>query len=47
MPKKKVLKPRKVLHVVVEVRGGVAYVTKCPKGAICTIIDHDNTGGKS
>lgn len=29
-------------NVTVEVRGGVAYVTKCPKNVKVRIIDHDN-----
>ena len=30
------------LKVVVEVTGGVAWVTKCPENVIIEIIDHDN-----
>lgn len=29
-------------EVVIEVSGGVAEVTKCPKEVTVTIIDHDN-----
>jgi hypothetical protein len=30
--------------VLIEVEGGVAYVTKCPRGVDVRIIDHDNEG---
>lgn len=30
------------LRVVVEVSGGVPYVTHCPEGVEVEIIDHDN-----
>lgn len=30
------------LSVIVEVSGGVAYVTKCPAEVTVQIIDHDN-----
>ena len=32
---------KKVKKVVVEVSGGVATVTQCPKGIVVVIIDHD------
>ncbi len=28
--------------VIIEVSGGVAYVTSCPEGVAVEIIDHDN-----
>lgn len=31
--------------VIIDVRGGVAYVRRCPKGVIVEIKDHDNEGG--
>lgn len=34
--------PQPKLHVIIEVTGGVAYVTSCPDCVEATIIDHDN-----
>ena len=33
---------RRKLHVKVEVTGGNAHVTQCPKGVTVEIVDHDN-----
>jgi hypothetical protein len=32
----------KTRRVIIEVLGGVAYVTHCPRGVEVEIIDHDN-----
>lgn len=32
--------------VIIEVKSGVAEVTKCPKGVTVKIIDHDSEEGK-
>lgn len=37
-----IVKPKKKLKVLIEVIGGVAEVSKCPKEVEVTIKDHDN-----
>lgn len=34
--------PQPKLHVIIDVKGGVAWVTSCPDCVEATIIDHDN-----
>ena len=39
---KKLRGPERKKQVVIHVRGGVAYCTRCSRGVNVTIIDHDN-----